>query len=238
MANFPRFTKGSIGNLQWFHMNGVFDAIERGGVPMRRYTEPRESQFVYAILTGTQVVTTGQTTQRRYAWKEIRLRSDGTSQVDPPDSVRTSGTQNAPFTVPAIAIGPADYQVGAQVLLRLESFIDVGRCALIISNVGAKTGMFRITGSQPLVGGRWKYTGLPMGVELDSWVQRDTEPYTLYNGCENPTDAGNVIGVGTVKPNNATAVRQPIRNETIVHATYVDFAWTFSVPNGYSFACA
>lgn len=224
-----------MGNLQWFHMNGVFDAIERVGVPMRRYTEPRESEFVYAIITGTQAPATG---PRRYAWKEIRLNSDGMPDFIPPDAVRNSGPPTDAFGIPAFAIGPADYVPGNVVLLRLESFADEGRCALIISNVGAKTGMFRITGNQPLVGGRWKYTGVPMGVELDSWVQRDPEPYTLYNGCENPEDVGNVIGVGTVKPGSATAVRQPIRNETIVHATYVDFAWTFSVPNGYSFACA
>ena len=152
---------------------------------------------------------------------------------------RTSGTDASPFLIPAIAIsGTEAYQVGDLALLRLESFPNGQRFALVVKPTGSDVKMFRITGATSIGAGRWKYTGLLVGIELDAWVARGTEPYTLYNGCENAVDSGNIIGVGTVKPNSASAVRQPIRNETVVQAVYVNFGWCFSVPNGYSFACA
>lgn len=235
MADLPRFTQGNFGNLQWHHLNQVFDVIERPPVPMERKRDPQDSSFVYAVLTGEQV--TAQQ-QRRYSWREIE-RNPTTGGFAEREGGRTSGTDADPFLIPAIAIsGTEAYQIGNLVLLRLDSFPNGQRFALVIRPTGSDVKMFRITGATSIGAGRWKYTGVLAGIELDAWVARGTEPYTLYNGCENSVDSGNIIGVGTVKPNSASAVRQPIRNETVVQAVYVDFGWCFSIPNGYSFACA
>jgi hypothetical protein len=235
MTDLPRFTQGNFGDLRFHHLNQVFDVIERPPVPMQRKTEPQESSFVYAVLTGEENTLQQ---QRRYSWREIE-RNSTTGGFAELEGGRTSGTLAEPFLIPAIAIsGTETYQVGNLVLLRLESFPEGQRFALIIKPSGSDVKMFRITGAQSISAGRWKYTGVLVGIELDTWVPRGTEPYTLYNGCENPVDFGNTIGVGTVKPNNASAVRQQVRNDTIVQAVYVDFGWSFSIPNGYSFACA
>jgi len=235
MADLPRFTQGNFGNLQWHHLNQVFDVIERSPVPMERKRDPQESSFVYAKLTGEAATAPG---GKKYSWVEIEL-DWLTNESSERDGGRRSGTATDPFQVPALGIsGSEAYQIGDVVLLRLESFPNGKRFALVIKPTGSDVKMFRIIGAASIAAARWRYTGIIAGLDTDSWVDRGTQQYTLYNGCENAVDFGNTIGVGTVKPGSAQAVRRPIRDDTIVQAVYIDGAWCFSIPNGYSFACA
>lgn len=232
MSDLPRFTQGSFGNLEWHHLNQVFDVIERAPVPLERKRDRPDMSLIYAIITGELA---SMEIGPRYSWREI-LRNPDTGGIEAHPSPRTSGTEDDPFIIPAMGIsGQERINVGDLVLLRQESFRDGRRYAVIIGS-GVSVGMYRIEGATSIGTGRWAYTGVPVAVSNGDWVNPGLQ-VTLYNGCENPVDSGNTIGVGTVKPSNTGAIRQRIRDNTVVLAVSVSGGLCFSIPNGYSFTC-
>lgn len=231
MSDLPRFNQGSVGSLQWHHLNRVFDAVESGREPVRYKPAAQESSFVYAVLTGQSA---DLTQAARYSWREVE-RNPNTGGFATREGGRTSGEDN-PFQIPAMGVSGTElFSIGDLVILRLETFSTGQRFAHIVSNKSAGL-MFKITGGISISSGRWRYTGVPVAVDNGAWVNLGSE-VTLYNGCENATDSGNIIGVGTVKLNNTAAIRQRIRNDVVVNAVYINGGWSFSIPNGYSFSC-
>lgn len=234
----PRFNSGKVGSLEWFHLNYVFDVIESGR-PQSRPQRKQDDEWIYATLTNVAVVQAGQISNR-WSWNEIQ-RDPSTGGFSVVQGGRTSTYGDDPFFIPAIPVsGTEAYEIGDLVLLRLSRFANGSPYAVIVKPSGSAVSLFEIVGNSPGPSGRWTYTGRLRSFDGSiGWFDASsTTNFTLYNSCENVVDAANSIGVGTVKPSSATAIRQPIKNGTIVMAVYSESAWVFSIPNGYSFGCA
>lgn len=234
----PRFTSGRVGNLEFSHLNEAFDRIESGRTGEKPARRPSEYEWLYVVLLNAAGPSENQMSGR-WSWREIQ-RDPATGSYAELEGGRSSvGADNDPFAVPAISIsGTQAYNTGDLVLIRLMRFPDGKPFALIVRPTGSDVAMFEIIDSTSIGLGRWRYTARLRSFASEWFASSSDTDFMLYNGCENTTDTGNTIGVGTIKPNSASAIRQPVRNGTIVMATYAGTAWSFSIPNGYSFSCA
>jgi hypothetical protein len=234
----PRFTSGRVGNLEFSHLNEAFDRIESNRGGEKAMSRRAEYEWLYVVLLSESAPVPDQISNR-WSWKEID-RDPTTGGFSERVGGRSSfGADNDPFALPAISIsGTQSYSTGDLVLIRIMRFPNGKPFALIVKPTGSDVAMFEITNSTGIGLGRWRYTAHLRSFGSEWFVSASDTDYTLHNGCENTVDTGNTIGVGTVKPNSASAIRQPVRNGTIVMATFSASGWVFSIPNGYSFSCA
>ena len=244
--DFPRFTSGNVGALSFAHVNAIFERIERLEASLGKEGKGRAGGDAGARGRVITVRVTAVNTEGRVAWQEVeRVDADvvGASNNvwQPVEGGTTSKIGENNFAVPLLG-GLAQVDAIVYGFLRSDSqghqYIEAVQPRL--------PGFFRIetfSGGSP----RWTYIAFPV-----QWVGGQTffaniplpggalpDPVTMYNTCEDPDDDALTVGVGTVKPNGVTMVRQPIKSGTTVFAAPdVNGVYCFSVPNGYQVTCA
>ena len=243
----PRFTSGSVGNLNFSHLNEAFGYIdlERGSdeMPGMPATDPK-LPLVVASITGRDTGTIG-----NHSWKEIAWSGSQWTDVD---GGRSSTVGENAFAYPARTIAGTELATGSQVTLVPKRTSAGAAYYLALSPPETPTRMVRINGvNQVIIANRmWSYNVRvvnwdPSAIGGPQWVQvQEPYPQVAFNGCENAIDDASAlsIGVGTVLPvvgsQSGLANRMPIKTGTVVLARQKSTStFEFSIPNGYRFEC-
>jgi hypothetical protein len=244
--DFPRFTSGNVGALSFAHVNAIFERIERLEASLGKAGKGRAGGDAGARGRVITVRVTGVNTEGRVAWQEVeRVDADvvgASSNVwQAVESGTTSKIGDNNFAVPLLG-GSAQVDAIVYGFLRSDSqghqYIEAVQPRLpgffqIITFSGGAPRWTYVAYPAQHAGGTigWIPTPMPGGVSPD--------PVTMYNTCEDPDDDALTVGVGTVKPNGVTMVRQPIKSGTTVFAAPdVNGVYCFSVPNGYQVTCS
>lgn len=236
----PRFTSGQFGRLDFSHLNDAFGYIDlqRGSESKPVDAADGKLPLVLAIIGSYDAAT------KRHAWSEAVIDANGT--VVTLSGGRRSTANGDPFAFPAFTPDGQQASVGSAVTLVPKRTKTGGIAYLVVSGSAAGTvNTLIVQGVQQVIHPQrmWVYQVRQAAWEFTppfNWQSTGSVMYAL-NGCENAVDqAGVSIGVGTVVPIgvSASAVRQPIKNGTVVVATMVGTTWVFSVPNGYRYECA
>jgi hypothetical protein len=232
----PRFTSGRVGKLDFSHINEVFDFVEEQTASSAPRRLPRDNVILARLIS-----TEGDT--GNWAWQEIAY-DEAFNVIVLPDGLSSSFDGN-PIAYPARAPGGGAF-VNAVVALKPWRRTDGALFYLVLNAKGTTAATFRITTvypgpSRPDV---WSYgarmvDSTPWQGSAPLWSDVSSYEYQLMNGCENPSDNLNNIGVGTVLP-GGSAERRSIKVGTVVTAIQSPskwFAFHFAVPNGYAFSC-
>ena len=232
----PRFTSGRVGNLEFHHLNEAFDRIERiDGSPSMPST--KREIFGRTIIARVEAYQ-GTGVAAVASFKEYALDSLGSATyVEVPGGVTSKvGTDDfgAPIAYPVPPIGsivPIFPHIAKDGKLYFKA----------IDFEGTSGRIGRVMGGAQIVAGKsWLYT--LKNVAWDYLLNQFTDlngDFEAINGCESRTDdlAARKIGVGTIYPQGANAVRKQIAQDVVVTCVKTAGPYVFSVPNGYEFTC-
>lgn len=233
----PRFTSGRVGNLEFQHLNEAFDRIDALGSAPERNNQ-RSDVFNRTIVARVEAIQgTGLNALAKFS--EYAPETPGSSTY-----IKVTGGVTS-------TIGTDDYAAPL-----VYPFPDIGSVIPIVAGIsndgklyfksqsdsGSQTRFGMVESRTQLYPNRmWLYTlrFVAFDLQANTWTQLGGT-FTALNGCENPVDDVNnrTIGVGTIYPSGATAVRQPIVNGTICACIVTAGHYLFSIPNGYSFTCS
>jgi len=234
----PRFNSGRMGSLEWSHLNEAFDRIEKpeamqsiAGNPYRIGTV-----FLARILT---VSGTGATAVSSFEEVSLSSVAAGAFVAVSGGVKSTNGQVGGQYATPIVGSASS---VGSVVAVLGHNAIDGSlyfrECGGAATAAAANVFMGRVTGSTVIFAARmWSYTvasNAEFNTGTNSWSGGSV--VTAYNGCENPTDGGQ-IGVGTNPPPGVLSTRVAIKVDTVVACMSVNNKNYFSVPNGYIFEC-
>lgn len=231
----PRFTSGSVGSLQYHHLNEAFDLIESSGPVSSPFGMGENAQLILAQL--------GPETNGAYQWTEVVLKDDGT--YEPLVGGRSSALSSDSLAAPAFALDGAAFAMGSVVTISPRRTKEGKSWWAILSATAGASKAMQILGTQPTQwpGPMWGYRARETVVQLGSApTEYRSEPfgpeYTILNLAE-IRDDDEYIGMGTMIPGFATAVRRPIRpgHVVIAHKIPTVSLWCFFAPNGYQFGC-
>lgn len=230
----PRFTQGKLGNLEFSHLNQVFDAIE--GVSESRAParfSAKTGRVFLAKISGKQ----GSGASEQGSFTEVSRDSLATTvYADVVGGVTSTGVTGAfdnPIVAPVSAVGTVVPVLGHTAK---DGTLYFRECAG--ASAAGATFMAEVissAGAPPVFG----YTLSRRKRSGSAWVTTGEADITAFNGAENAVDdtANRIIGVGSIHVAGSTATRKPIRTGTIVMVTEIEGAYCFSMPNGYEFAC-
>lgn len=231
----PRFTSGSIGKLTFSHLNEVFDLIESiSGSP--EMAQAARNAAASKMIVAKVLAKQGSGASEVGSFEQVSLTSPTSGVYEAVDGgVKSTDGTNA-FAAPIVAPVSAANTI---VTLLAHRSKDGALCFREVGTVkDPSVVMLKILSSS---GGPTSWTYTARVVEWNNgFVETTGQDVTARNGAESATDntASRNIGVGTVHVTGSTATRQPIKAGTIVGAA-IRFGdtYTFSIPNGYAFAC-
>jgi hypothetical protein len=234
---FPRFTQGNVGAMTFAHVNAVFERIERleaqaGVSPSRKTGDKRGRALTVKVLAFNP--------QGLAAWEEV---SRGSLQFDQWVTVQGGARSARGDDLFATPLKGTGFDVGS-IVYAFQRNTDSGMSYLEAIQPRLPQWFYiqGHSGNAPV----WTYYGFPaqwFGGSPPFSAYNPTNdpsipPTLLYNGAENPVDDAQTVGVGTVKPNGVTMVRQPIKPNTVVFAVpEPNGRYVFCVPNGYQVTC-
>lgn len=232
----PRFTSGSVGNLNFSHLNDAFGYIDLARNEQTDRPSRQNETLPLIVAKITQSDSDG-----NHKWKEVAL--SGNAYVDL-ENGRSSGDS---FEFPARTMDGSTIPDGANVILVSKRKTDGSIYFLILGTEGGDTRMIRILAVNQVIRplAMWSYWVAPVVFDAGAiggpaWIgSTQTGQAVALNGCENPFDNNAQIGVGTIVPSGVTFARQPIRAGTVCLARIVSpSVYHFSIPNGYSYTCS
>lgn len=240
---FRRFTSGSAGELSFDILNDVFSRIEalEGDGTIGSSRTVGEEPLLLARLGVPGAF-------NQYAFQEVALAPGNQSFPTMQGGINSGLLPNDIYTRAAIPLDDAVYEVGDIVLLTPFRKTDGTDYYAILRPVGSRVRPYMVMSSRPAIGSpsgslRWVYTVARATANLNTqsdellWSTADAQSNAV-NAAEAADDGQGFIGQGTRLPSGATAVRQPIRNGTIVLCTDTGGnALVFSMPNGYEVNC-
>jgi hypothetical protein len=231
----PRFTSGSIGTLTFAHLNEAFDLLESlTGSP--ELVQAAKNRVASRLIVAKVLAKSGTGAAEVGSFEEVSLTTptSGTYATVEGGVKSTDGT-NA-FAAPIVSPVSA---VDTIVTLLAHRAANGALCFREIGTVkDPSVVMLKILSA---AGGPSAWTYTARVVEWNNgFVETTGQDVTARNGAESAVDntASRNIGVGTVHVAGSTATRNPIKTGTIVGAAIkYGNTYTFSIPNGYSFAC-
>lgn len=236
----PKFTAGQVGKLEFHHLNEAFERIERldGNPALVASSGPVLGRVILVRITGQ----TGSGNAIKGSFQEVALSTIGSNSyvavTGGVTSTVSGDAYGAPIVFPCSAVGTIVPVLGH---IAANGKLYFRECAGVSAGGAVRAG--KITGStQITAGAKWLYTLTDVKVNvLASGTYNGTGVgnFQALNGCEEAIDVPveRKIGVGTIHVSGSTAVRQPIKNDTIVVCTETLGGFVFSVPNGYAFTC-
>ncbi len=232
----PRFTSGRVGNLEFQHLNETFDRLDaldgRAERPVRRSVASSGMILAYVkSYSGTGISALA-------SFDEYALDALGSSVYVKVDGGVTSKEGTDEYATPIVYPVPP---IGSIVPIFPHVAKDGKLYFKAIDSEGTSGRIGKVMGGAQIVANKsWLYT--LKNVAWDYALNQFTElngDFEAINGCENRTDdlAARRIGVGTIYPQGANAVRKQIAQDVVVTCVKTAGPYVFSVPNGYEFTC-
>ena len=241
----PRFTSGSIGKLDFSHLNDAFGYIDLArsvSTPMPD-SKSAPSGAIFAKILNRDI----QNNRSVHSWTEVVQTGPGT-YVEP-QHPRTSKVDGNDFFYPVETIDGDELATNSVHAVFPHRRAD-GSFFYLQLGVQQEVGMLAIgTVAQTLIPNQmWTYHARLARFRIDAYPTPTWEVYgdptTAVNGCESAPDIHPIYGVGSSIPGansgqegTPNISRRPIRSGVIAVAIRATAIWTFSIPNGYSVIC-
>jgi len=230
----PRFTSGKVGKLEFHHLNEAFDRIENVDPSM----PSAHRQILGRVILARIIAHSTVGGLKVASFVEVSANAVPPSTYSNVSGGVTSTVGANAFGAPVVTpLSPVDTVVPLLGHVSTDGKLYFRECS---SPAQIRTG--KVSSSTSVGTGKWRYTLTDVVVDnatTGAFMPSGAGSFTAYNGCEEPADvtATRNIGVGTIHPVSASAVRQPIKNDTIVLCVVSGAAYVFSIPNGYQFTC-
>lgn len=235
----PRFTSGSVGRLEFSHLNQAFAAIDEREASLHPSSIATESAsgtrlpLIVAKITGR--------SGENHSWVEVKREASNWSVLD---GGRTSTLNADAYAFPAITTDGIPVPNDSIVML-IPKRSKTGSILYLALNPGAGTIQpVRIESFEVITNNKqWRYTAKAVtvtasGTPLIPTYAASGNPFVLFNTVEDIADTTTIYGVGSYKNANFTITRMPLRVGLIVNATKVSSSvWITSTPNGYKYEC-